>query len=155
MNAVELLTDLAERGIQATGEGEHLRVRPRSALTPELIEEIRAHKAELLALLDGRLPLAEAFPGGVEEVQSLTLAEVCVMPLEKFGRARLRVVVYSKVLGEEVLFASDNATVDPGERRVVYRAAELRELVRIGADEMELRSIHDAKRVFGGTVGAN
>ena len=150
MNAAELLTDLAERGIQAIPEGEHLRLRPRSALTPELIQELRTHKAELLVLLDGQLPLAEALPGGIREPQPLALAEICAMPLEEFAKARLRVVVHSKVLGEEVLFASDNATIDPGERRAIYRAAELQAI--LGAKPGELASIHAAKKAFGANL---
>ena len=130
MNAVELLAELKERGVQATSEGQLLSLKPRSALTEDLIEELKAHKAEVLSLLE--------------------VTEICAMPLEEFAQAGLRVVVSSKVLGEEVLFASDNATVDPGERRVVYRAAELQAI--LGADPEDLCSIHAAKKVFGASV---
>ena len=75
------------------------------------------------------------------------------MPLSEFAEAGLVVEVYSSVLAERVLFASDNARLDPGERRVVYRASELREL--LGLSSAELRRVHDTKRVFGGTVLAN
>jgi len=51
------------------------------------------------------------------------------------------------------VFASDNAIVDPGERRVVYRAAELRELVGLGP--ADLRCLHNVKKIFGGTILAS
>jgi hypothetical protein len=72
------------------------------------------------------------------------------MRLSEFASARLVVEVRSDVLGEVVIFASDNAIVDPGERRVVYRAAELRDLLRIQPEG--LRQIHRMKQLFRGTV---
>lgn len=61
--------------------------------------------------------------------------------------------VCSQVLGEEVLFAADNAALpaDTG-GRVVYRARELALLA--GVTPEHLRRIHEAKRVFGGEVVA-
>ena len=51
VNEAELLADLAVRGIRLEADGERLRYHPRSALTPKLLERLKAHKADLLALL--------------------------------------------------------------------------------------------------------
>ena len=52
MSAAEIMVDLARRGIRLEGEGERLRYYPRSALTPELLDRLIAHKAELLAAIE-------------------------------------------------------------------------------------------------------
>ena len=49
MNAHLLLNDLLSQGLRLLADGDKLRVRGR--LTDELRQQIRAHKAELLALL--------------------------------------------------------------------------------------------------------
>ncbi len=55
--AAALLIELTRRGIELQAHGDRLRYRPRSVLTPELAERVRAHKAALLALLrHGRPP---------------------------------------------------------------------------------------------------
>ena len=51
MSAAELLLDLGRLGIRLEAHGERLRYCPRSALTPDLLDRLKAHKAELLALL--------------------------------------------------------------------------------------------------------
>ena len=55
------------------------------------------------------------------------------------------------MLGEQIIFASDNAAVDPGELRPVYRAHELRVLLGL-RDPGELRRIHELKKTFRGTI---
>lgn len=51
MRAAELLMDLGRLGIRLEADGERLRYRPQSALTPELLDRLKAHKGELLTLL--------------------------------------------------------------------------------------------------------
>jgi TubC N-terminal docking domain len=51
MSAAQLLADLAQRGIRLEGDGERLRYYPRSAVRPEVLERLKAHKGELLQLL--------------------------------------------------------------------------------------------------------
>jgi hypothetical protein len=51
MDALELLSDLRNRGIQVYREGEELIVRPRSLLSDQDREAIRQSKSELLSLL--------------------------------------------------------------------------------------------------------
>jgi hypothetical protein len=59
-----------------------------------------------------------------------SVAEVAGMSLERFARAGLVVKVRSTLLDEVVLFASDNAELPSNERCPVYRAADLRRLLR-------------------------
>lgn len=57
-----LLESLRARGIEVSAAGDKLKtVAPKGALTPELVEGLRAHKAELLALLR-ELPAANHTP---------------------------------------------------------------------------------------------
>lgn len=52
MTAGELLQDLRQRGVQLIADGDALAYRAaRGVLTPESVEALRQHKAELLALL--------------------------------------------------------------------------------------------------------
>lgn len=46
--AIELLTDLAHHGVRIEGVHDRLRLSPRCAVTPELVERVKRHKAELL-----------------------------------------------------------------------------------------------------------
>lgn len=55
--------------------------------------------------------------------------------------------------GNSILLASDDASIDPGERRLVYRTSELREA--LGLPVTVLRDLHWMKRTFGGTLEAN
>lgn len=52
MSAAELLLDLDRRGIRLEAHGDRLRYHPRLALTPELLDRLKAHKAELLKALE-------------------------------------------------------------------------------------------------------
>jgi hypothetical protein len=62
MSAVELFANLNRLGIQLMADGERLRYAPRSALTPDLIDRMKAHKAELLALLRPAVDRSSALP---------------------------------------------------------------------------------------------
>lgn len=58
-NAAEILSDLTRRGVRLAPNGDRLHVdAPKGLLTPELLDELRRHKAELLALLHD--PVANA-----------------------------------------------------------------------------------------------
>lgn len=48
--ATDLLADLAQHGIELQPHCDAIRYRPRSAMTPDLLERLRAHKAEVLAM---------------------------------------------------------------------------------------------------------
>jgi hypothetical protein len=154
MMAEELLEELRRCGVQVEARGEVLHVEaPRGALSPELVQSLRRLKPALLKLV---APAAERTVsetlGGVSPTRSsLLTAEVCAMRLEDFARAGLVVEVWSTVLDEAVMFASDDALVDPGEPRTVYRAHELRVLLGLTTPR-ELRRIHEVKKMFRGTV---
>ena len=151
MGVQELLAEVRTRGVILKVEGTVIRYRPVDSMEPSLLAELKANKPQLLQLLTSG-SLEGALAGGVE-TETITASEVCSMPLSVFATAGLVVEVHSRVLGEHVLFASDNALLDPGEPRPVYRASELE--VLLGVSPSELRTIHRAKRIFGGRVEAN
>ena len=153
MSPAELLAEVRGRGVSIRVDGNHLRLRPRGPLTPDLLDEVRAQKPALIELLDSRLLLGQTLGRVDESEPTIAAADVCAMPLDQFAEARLIVRVRSEVLDEVVVFASDNASVDPGERRVVYRASELNEL--LGLDRQSLKRIHAVKRTFRGSVRAS
>jgi hypothetical protein len=51
MSAAQLITDLARLGIRIKAHGDRLRYSPRSAVTPDLADRMKAHKGKLLAIL--------------------------------------------------------------------------------------------------------
>jgi hypothetical protein len=53
VNPFQFLADLDRLGIRIESRGEQLRYSPRSAMTPDLLGRLKAHKAELLAILRG------------------------------------------------------------------------------------------------------
>ncbi len=153
MTAEDLLTKIEGLGVVLRAAGDRLQYRPREAIAPELLDDLRANKQELLKLLRSRPSVAAAFPGEVEARWPAAEADLLVMQLCEFADAQCVVEVFSQVLDENVTFASDNATVDPGDQRVVYRAAELRGL--IGLRPEDLRIVHDVKRALRGTIRPN
>lgn len=52
MTAEELLAEVEALGVAVTLDRHELVLRPKSRLTPELVESLRAHKAELLDLVE-------------------------------------------------------------------------------------------------------
>lgn len=50
-SAAELLAELDTLGIQIKADGERLRFRPREKVTADLASRMKAHKAELMALV--------------------------------------------------------------------------------------------------------
>jgi hypothetical protein len=63
MNATELLSDLTRQGIRLEAQGERLRYFPRSAVTADLIERMKAHKGELLAMVAAKAGEAAGVSG--------------------------------------------------------------------------------------------
>ena len=145
MMAEELLEELRRCGVQVEARGEVLHVEaPRGALSPELVRSLRRLKPALLRLVapEGSRTVGQTLGEVSETGGSLLTAEVCAMRLEVFARAGLVVEVWSSVLDEAVVFASDDARVDPGELRTVYRAHELRVLLGLTTPR-ELRRGHE------------
>jgi hypothetical protein len=52
MSARELLSELRERGVELTPDGDQLRYWPKEATTAELLGRLKAHKQQLLKLLE-------------------------------------------------------------------------------------------------------
>jgi hypothetical protein len=67
--AHDVLAELAARGVSVALEGSHLRLCPRSALDPGLLERIRACKAEILAVLRARAQRSQPGGGGLTQPQ--------------------------------------------------------------------------------------
>jgi hypothetical protein len=52
MNATSLLDELRSRGVTLEARGDRLRFRPANAVPPDLVEQLRANKGEVIALLE-------------------------------------------------------------------------------------------------------
>jgi len=132
MMAEELLEELRRCGVQAQARGEVLHVEaPRGALSPELVQSLPRLKPALLRLVapEAARAVSETLGGVSATGASLLTAEVCAMRLEEFARAGWSSRCGARCWDEAVVFASDDARVDPGELRTVYRAHELRVLL--------------------------
>lgn len=79
--------------------------------------------------------------------------ELARLSLDDFAGAGGLVECYPGPDGDAVLLASDNASPDPGESRVVYRARELGVLRGLPAGMV--RDLHRMKRAFGATLEVN
>src|SRR5262249_34588822 len=110
---------------------------------------LRAHKAEVLRLLKAPA-VADTLAGAREARPSALAAAGCAMELGDFARAGLVLEGWSEGLRGGVVLASGNALLDPGERRPIYRAAELKAI--LGFDAASLRRVHQVKCMFGGPM---
>ena len=130
-----LLAELQERGIRLALDCDRLAVdAPTGVLTPE----IRATLAENKTALLEQLRQTQTPKSWAEGTISSLLAK------------RSIVRVSSRVLGEEVLWAADHAQIPSDYDLVVYREAELRELV--GKTPEQLRKIHEVKKKIDGDI---
>ena len=133
MNTLDLLAELKRLNVKLSLAGDKLRLEaPAGVLTPELKEAVSQQKPALVALLEA------------QEARRL---------LEVQGW----VVVYSKVLGELVLWLEHENVVIPSRwsRVVRYTLAEVRLLTKNPAlDADGLRRLHMAKKMFQGKVKA-
>lgn len=77
MNAAELLDDLTRLGIRFEADGERLRYYPRSALTPDLLDRLKASKADLLALLKPTHDVAPAIPLASRDARETPAKAIC------------------------------------------------------------------------------
>src|SRR5262249_20182118 len=133
--------------IAVRAAGDRLQVQPAAAVPPELYAKLREHKRAVWHWLRILFRVRDAL-GGVRPTLRSTAAEsACNMSLEHFRLAGVVVEVRSDVLGETVVFASDNAHVDRAESRPVYRAQELFELWAV-VDVGDLRRVHQQKRAL-------
>lgn len=126
-----ILTKLQQTGVTISIVNNNLRFAPKDKITPELVEEIKKNKAEIVDYLKD-----------VELVQN--------MPLDTFAGANLVLKVASKVLGEDILFVSSDETAKKlkDEGFIVYTAQELKTIVRLNPSPETLKAIHEVKNVF-------
>jgi len=96
MDARHLLEGMAARGFAVSLEGEHLAVSPKSRLTPKIRDALKAHKPELVSLLQCGNPFA---PRGADA------------PPDALDESRQRLARLEKALGTE------------GAARAIFRAA--------------------------------
>jgi hypothetical protein len=128
-------------------DGGQLRVSaPKGVVTAEIADCLKSNRDsvfELVAKRDAQV---------VGENHNSALRK---MTLDDFAVAEMVVAIFSAVVGETVYFASDDKELELDalghyKGKVVYRASELRELVKSTAEY--IRTIHEVKKLFGGMV---
>ena len=146
MKAQKLISELERRGVALRMQGEQIAYRaPPGALTLGLRRELVAHKSALLTQLRQRQPgrpaATRSEPLGRQADRRRLSDLFRLAPVH-----RLR----SRTLGEDVLLVADDADIAADNQLVVYRQAELVQLV--GREPDLLRAIHQAKRILDGQV---
>jgi len=134
----EILKELKDKGITIKVIGDSkLWLGPKSKLTPGLIARVKRHKAEIIKALQPK-------PQG-KPIEKMTLDE--------FEKTNIWVKVDSSVLGETVIFASNDEVAKrlKADGFVVYTTDELRVLLKRRPKKDELRKIHEIKQVFPGS----
>lgn len=102
---------------------------------------------DIVDIVDASPPLPPAEPSPEKEV--FWPSRILSMTYREFKTAGLVVTVDSKLIGERVVFASDNADA-PKTSLVVYRATELLHLA--GLDGETVKKLHAAKKLFNGEI---
>jgi TubC N-terminal docking domain len=77
MSAAELLADLDRLGIRLEADGDRLRYHPRSALTPELLDRLKAGKADVLAILRPAPEVEQPRPVATMDADAKPTKPVC------------------------------------------------------------------------------
>ena len=80
----ELLREIENRGVTLEPAGDRLRFRPKRNLTPELVEGLRMHKAEILEALEG----SEENPLNSAEISKARHEPMIAHPAEVLEMAR-------------------------------------------------------------------
>lgn len=139
MTANDLVAILRTSGAFLRLEGRRLFVGPARRISDHLLAELRAHRAVLIDFARRSSTLEKILAGDVEPAADIpaTTGDVA-MPLKRFATAELEVPVHCPLLGGDIVLASDDAVLDPGERRPVFRAAELAHLQRLGPEAVAL-----------------
>lgn len=154
MTADDLAAAVRDSGAALRLVGRRLLVGPASRVPDTLLAELCENRAALVDLVSRSATLEEILEGDVEPTADMpaTTSDVLAMPLRSFSTSGLAVPVLSRRLGVEIVLAGDDAVLDPGERRPVYRAAELALLHRLGPEMIDL--VHEVKRL-GSTIIPN
>ena len=146
MDATAILGRLGSLGISVEVANNRLLLQPGSRVPPDLVDELRAHKQEVILKLKGyRLKYSQASDREVEEIVARVEVEGCVL-------------LWSTVLNDLVAFYRDEdarSKIPPG--FVPYSVGELQELFGGGKQspsQHTLRLIHEAKKQ-GGCIKSN
>ena len=142
MDATAILEKLSNLRIRVTvvGNGERLRMEPGSAVPADLVEDIKAHKAELLAFLQK----PQVKPGPPE-----WHAKEVARAVEREGYC----LFWSELFHEVVAFIRDDTFRGAVPASIVtYTSAELLQLFgdsKTSPSAKKLRLIHEAKKLGG------
>lgn len=140
-SAAAVLEKARALGIKVTPSGDRILLEPGSKAPPELVQAVRQHKGEILAIL-ARPQVAEGPPRWhAEQVAEAVRREgICLF--------------WSEVFGEMVAFVRDSRFASRVPCGVVtYTARELTELFGGNRSPRALRLVHEAKR-HGGVVSS-
>jgi hypothetical protein len=147
MTGTEVLERLEVLGVKLEVVGDKVRLTPGSLVPPDIIEELRQHKSEIIAHLTGkRYPLK--YPDAPADDQELTEIENRVL-------TKGYVLLWSNTLNDFVAFyktEADREKIPPG--FVPYSDKELCELFGKNSSPRKhtLRLIHEAKKLGGCVV---
>ena len=135
MNVAALLDELHSRGVTLEARGDRLRFRPVKAVTPELVECLRANKKEVMARLEqhpDRRHVGNEAPATLEALSQI--GAVCIRTA-KFGSIWLALnqATADEIRAEEqqretprpVLTADDVAKLERKSERAVKAALEI------------------------------
>ena len=147
MTGTEVLERLEVLGVKLEVVGDKVRLFPGSLVPPDILEELRQHKSEIIEHLTGkRYPLK--YPDAPADDQELTEIENRVV-------TRGYVLLWSNTLNDSVAFyktEADREKIPPG--FVPYSDKELFELFGKSSSPRKhtLRLIHEAKKLGGCVV---
>jgi hypothetical protein len=135
MTARELIRAATLAGATLTPNGDTVWVEPSRPLPAELVAELRAHKAEILAYLTRPVPTPE---------------EVLHWTFEEVDRHRARIKIRSRLLGCD-LWLVGRGDPGPGDGLPVYDTTEVRELLKLRPENLaaKVQAAHLAKLSFG------
>jgi len=139
MDTANILDQLDSLEVRLTADGDKLRFKPASRVPPELIEELRQHKADILKEL-GKPPTKPR----LVEAPSLWHAETIAEAVEREGVS----IFWSDLFGEMVTFVKNDSFKDRIPCGIVaYTVEELRELFKKGeVSQHHLKLVHEAKK---------
>jgi len=131
MNVTSLLDELHSLGVTLEARGDRLRFRPVNAVTPDLVEHLRANKEEVLAHLE-RHPATDSPPTTLE---ALSQIGAVLIRTAKFGSVWLAIdeATADEIRKEErqsekpcpVLTADDVAHLEIKSERAIRGALEI------------------------------
>jgi len=129
-----IIEKLNAAGITVSVADGKLRLTPKEKLTPELVEEIKQNKAEIVGYLK-------------------EFGQVDNMTLKKFARKNLAVKIYSGLLGKAFWLVSNGKVQNQVKNKglVTYLPHELAYLMRMKPNQDDLGKIHLLKEVFPGS----